>query len=242
MSRSLVIWRGPSRYDGEPVRAVLTLEKNPRKANRKTGPMAQLFILRDDIAPHTAQKCGADRSVCGECPFRPALNGGCYVTTFHGPASTWRATRSNPVARWPEVSRALEGRSLRLGAYGDVAALPPEVVSALYGAVQGRVTGYTHGHRLLGMEGVSHLRTSCMLSVETEAQAASAHAAGWRTFRGRPEGAPLMRSEIECPNESRGISCADCLLCCGASKGARSVSIPVHGFATKRALRVVSAA
>ncbi len=238
-TRSLVVYRGPSRYDPETIiRAVLVL----RSANVKTGDMAQLFILPDTVAPHTAQRTGDDAAVCGACPFRPLLSGGCYVTTFQGPLSTWRATSGQAVAEPETVALALAGRALRLGAYGDAAALPPALVKRLVANARGRVTGYTHGHKLLGMAGIAHLRTSCMLSVETEGQAVAAHAKGWRTFRGRAEGAPLLASEIECPSESRGIECVKCLLCRGASlPSARSISLPVHGFATRKALTVVAA-
>jgi hypothetical protein len=232
--RSLVVYRGPSRYDPETnIRAVLVL----KSTNVKTGDMAQLFVLNDTVPPHIAQKQGCDFAVCGNCPLRPANQGGCYVTTFQGPLSTWRSTMSRPVAGTGEIAGALQGRALRLGAYGDVAALPPDVVAWLSAQVGGRVTGYTHGHKVLGLDMVENLRTLCMLSVESEAQALDAQQAGWRTFRSRAEGAPLLAREIECPTER--VDCLDCLLCRGASIGAKSISIPVHGFASRRALSVI---
>jgi hypothetical protein len=232
---SYVLYRGPSRFNAKArIRAVLTMHSN----NAKTGDMAQLFILDDSTAPHEAQKSGTDQSVCGSCPFRPSLQGGCYVLTFQGPLSTWKATNGRPVT--PLSSVPLEGRSVRLGAYGDAAALPAHLVLALVEKVQGRVTGYTHGHRALGMRGVSHLRTSCMLSVESEADARAAWARGWRTFRGVSPGETPTAREIECPTETRDIQCVKCGLCKGASLGAKSITIPVHGVQEKRALRVVS--
>lgn len=237
---STVIYRGPSRYDAKArIRAVLCWHSS----NVKTGDMVQLFILPDKVPPHEAVKTGADQSVCGACPFRPSLEGGCYVVTFQGPLSLWKATRGARVVPLAKVAGNLKGRALRLGAYGDAAALPPALIAALVEAVGGRVTGYTHGHRLLGMEGVAHLRTSCMLSVESEDDARAAWALGWRTFRGRPaEGAPIKGAEIDCPADYRDVQCVKCGLCKGASLQARSISIPVHGFAERRALRVVSVA
>jgi hypothetical protein len=236
--RSTVIYRGPSRYDAKAqIRGVLVWNS----ANVKTGDMVQLFVLPEKIAPHLAVKTGADQSVCGACPFRPALEGGCYVTTFQGPLSTWKATKGLRVVPVSKLAQHFEGRALRLGAYGDVAALPAALVASLVEAVKGRVTGYTHGHKLLGLEGVAHLRTSCMLSVESEEDARAAWALGWRTFRGRPEdGAPLKGLEIDCPADYRDVQCVKCQLCKGTSLKARSITIPVHGFAEKRALRVVS--
>jgi hypothetical protein len=79
--RNFVIYRGPSRYDPKTqIRAVLVMHS----LNVKTGDMAQIFILNEKTAPHVAVKTGEDFSVCGACPFRPALDGGCYVTTFQG--------------------------------------------------------------------------------------------------------------------------------------------------------------
>jgi hypothetical protein len=238
-----VIYRGPSRYDAkQTIRAVLVWHSN----NVKTGDMVQLFILHDSVPPQDAQRTGDDQAVCGACPFRPALQGGCYVATFQGPLSTWKSTRGRAVSPVSEITGQLKGRALRLGAYGDVAALPADLVASLVSAVKGRVTGYTHGHRLLGLDGVEHLRTSCMLSVESEEQARAAWASGWRTFRGvSPEGAEsagVKSAEIQCPTETRDVQCVSCGLCKGASLQAKSITIPVHGLAEKRALRVVSAA
>lgn len=65
---SLVIYRGPSAYDpAVQILAVLVTDSS----NRKTGRMAQVFILRADTAPHTAQRLGLDEAVCGRCPLRP---------------------------------------------------------------------------------------------------------------------------------------------------------------------------
>jgi hypothetical protein len=229
MARSLVVYRGPSEYDPATIiRAVLVLSST----NRKTGDMVQLHILHDSVAPHTAQQTGADSAVCGACPFRPALSGGCYVVTCQGPLSTWKATRGAPVAGAAEVARALFGRTLRLGAYGDPAALPLLTVQWLVALVKGRATGYTHGWRTR-----PDLSRYCMASVESQADALEAHAAGWRTFRGRPAGGVIMPNEIDCPSDK--VTCAECLLCKGSSSKARSITIPVHGSKVGRALTVV---
>jgi hypothetical protein len=239
MSRALVIYRGPSRFDpSATIRAILV----PDSKNAKTGPMVQLFIVPDLIAPHTAQITGDDLSVCGTCPLRPKLSGGCYVVTCQGALSTWKATADKGIAGAAEVAAMLRGKTLRLGAYGDSAALPAWLVPYLAyytrdGAGRPRVTGYTHGHTLLGIDGVSHLRAFCMLSAETEAQAVEAVKHGWRYFRTRREGAPLLPREIDCP--SPRVECATCLLCRGTTLGAASVSIPVHGSRKNRALAVV---
>ena len=50
--KGYVIYDGPSRLDGKPVIAILTLES----ANIKTGNMAQLWIMARDEMPHVAKK------------------------------------------------------------------------------------------------------------------------------------------------------------------------------------------
>lgn len=230
MPRSLVVYRGPTCYPGFKgyIRAILVL----RSANRKTGNMAQLHILPDRVAPHVAQRTGSDSMVCGRCPLRPSQGGGCYVVTCQGPLSTWRATKGEPVASPEDIRAALQGRTLRLGAYGDPAALPTSLVASLVAAVQGRATGYTHGWR-----DRPDLKPYAMASVETPADMFEAHGKGWRTFRARAPGAPVLAWEIDCPAPK--VTCEACLLCRGASLRARSISIPVHGSRARKALRLM---
>jgi hypothetical protein len=224
-----VVYIGPSAYDPSVIiRAVLV----PDSDNSKTGNMAQLFILHDAIAPHVAQRTGEDSAVCGSCPLRPALSGGCYVLTFQGPLSTWKATTGKPVSGAAAIARSLRGKTLRLGAYGDPAALPIRVIQHLTSLVQGRATGYTHGWKMR-----PDLRSYCMASVETTAQAFEAVSRGWRTFRVTTESAPNLTNEIACPSDK--VACSDCLLCKGASSKARSITIPAHGTFVRRALTVV---
>ena len=226
---SLVVYRGPSQYDPRVIiRAVLVTDS----ANSKTGNMSQLFILHDTVAPHVAQRTGDDSAVCGHCPLRPANSGGCYVLTFQGPLSTWKATTGRPVAGAGQVARALRGRTLRLGAYGDPAALPVYVIQHLARLVNGKATGYTHGWRSR-----PDLARFCMASVETTHDQIEATSRGWRTFRVTTESAPQLPTEILCPSEK--VECAQCLLCRGSSLKARSVTIPAHGTFSKRALAVV---
>ena len=232
---SLKIYDGPSAFDGRRIIAALVLASS----NRKTGRMAQLHIMRADVEPHRATQSGDDYSVCGRCPFRPTDAGGCYVVTCQGPLSLWRALEDAPTAGAAEVARALHGVTLRFGAYGDPAALPawlPAWLARLTGPAN--FTGYTHGRLTLGDAGVEHLRPVCMASVESPEEARRLQGLGWRTFRTRAPGAPLMAGEIDCP--SPRVSCADCRLCAGSSRKAKSISIEIHGSRASRALRVVT--
>jgi len=231
---SFVVYRGPSMLDGAPIRGILTRGST----NSKTGDMAQLHIVRDDIAPHEATKTGADVSVCGECPQRPANGGGCYVTVFQGPRSAWQASNGRGVDLDAAVT-FLQGKAaastrravLRLGAYGDPAALPESVVGALCAAVDGRATGYTHQWRRADCAWV---KAYCMASTENVRDTLIAWNRGWRTFRvGAPGMVNTPGKEITCVNTTRGTDCADCGLCFGALV-AKSITIEVHGAKAKR--------
>lgn len=237
MSQAFTVYRGPSMLDGAPIRAILTRGST----NTKTGDMSQLHILVDDVAPHVATKTGADASVCGDCPQRPVNGGGCYVTVFQGPRAAWQASHGRPVDL-EGAAMFLRGKAdkskrravLRLGAYGDPAALPEYVVATLCAAVDGRATGYTHQWRRADCAWVQRY---CMASTETMRDTLIAWNRGWRTFRvgapGQVVNAP--GKEITCVNTTKGIDCADCGLCFGALV-AKSITIEAHGAKTKRAV------
>lgn len=232
---AFVVYRGPSAINGAPIVAILTGTSKP-SANAKTGPMAQLWILSADEAPHMAQRTGADESVCGNCPMRPALapkgSPRCYVATFQGPLSTWKARRELPVDLAGAV-RAVTGRALRLGAYGDPAAIPESsgVVQALCASASTH-TGYTHQWR---QRHAQWLRGLCMASLDAHhdvADVRAANAQGWRTFRvlsavSAEAGLASKGPEVVCPYVTRGTQCVDCGLCSGASK-AKSIAIAAH--------------
>ncbi len=82
-TKGYVLYEGPSAINGDPIVAILTLNST----NKKTGNMAQLWILHKDIPPHIAQKTGDDNAICGDCPIKKE----CYVLTFQGPLSVWNA-------------------------------------------------------------------------------------------------------------------------------------------------------
>ena len=49
-----------------------------------------------------------------------------------------------------------------------------------------------------------------MASVETPKARAQAKALGWRTFRTRTEGAPVLKGEAQCPYPRVGLRCGAC--------------------------------
>jgi hypothetical protein len=217
---------GISKIDGvTPVSLYLTGIGAPT-SNRKTGPMIQSWILADGIEPHAAVKTGTDESICGLCPHRPTLAKAagkkpCYVLTFQAPLAVYRAY-SHLQAVGIEAARAAIARSaraLRVGAYGDPAAFAGETWQALATAADGS-TGYSHQWRTR-----PDLASVCMASVDSEAEAVEARARGWRTFR-VSNSRETMPGEIYCPSER--VTCADCGLCAGNSRPAKSILIEAH--------------
>jgi len=72
-----------------------------------------------------------------------------------------------------------------------------------------------------------------MASVDSVQEAKEAKEAGWRYFRVRPEGAPLISGEIDCPSKI-GVTCDDCRLCGGLQRKAKNISIEAHGVGAKK--------
>jgi len=217
----MIIYNGPSMLNGKPIVAILTNINNP-SVNTKTGDMAQLTIMPKGIKPSDAVKTGEDDSVCGDCNRRPSTakaNGlkPCYVNP-RAPNSIHRAyERGSYSTGIPEQLR----KPVRLGMWGDPAAMPYEIAKGLADSAP-KHTGYTHRWR-----DFPEFNSICMASVDTEDERLEANALGFRTYRVRDVGAPLMDGEIDCPeaDKSRNIQCADCGLCAGMAVKAKDISI-----------------
>lgn len=234
---SFVVYRGPSALNGAPIVAILSNVRDP-SVNGKTGPMAQLWILTADESPTDAQRSGADAAVCGACPMRPALAKPgavrCYVKPFRGALPTWKANHAEPEDLNGAIV-AMAGRALRLGAYGDPAAIPESagVVQALCAAAS-TWTGYSHQWR---DRRAAWLRPYVMASIDVgsdrtvRAELGRAHRAGWRTFRVTDPDRPTLieGAEIVCPYVTHGRQCIECGLCTGAlAASTRSIVIAAH--------------
>ena len=234
-----ILWRGPSLIDGAPIVAI-AVGLSHASSNRKTGAMLQTYILRDDVSPLEAVRIGADASICGSCPHRGHLarledgslrNAGrtCYVNLGQGPLGVWRAYKRG---RYPEATGITvlgAGRIVRLGTYGDPAAVPATIWAALTQRATGR-TGYTHQWR---RDYAQNLKGLCMASCDSEAEAAEAQALGWRTFRVAMPG-DLARTPVEaiCPASAEAgkkLTCSQCLACAGANGRRGSIVIQAHG-------------
>lgn len=226
MHNSIVIYRGPSLIDGSPIICVLTGLTEESK-NPKTKDELQTYIIREDVHPAIAAATGLDRAICGDCIHRPTEGDTCYLTDLSkAPGSIWRAFHrgSYTVATEHELRAIrLMGIPVRAGSYGDPAAIPLEIWEIL-----GVATGYSHQWRKSDA-----FKAFLMASVDSEAEAMEASAKGWRYFRVRTIGAPLMAGEIDCPSK-KGTSCDKCLLCGGLQRKAKNISIEAHGAKARR--------
>jgi hypothetical protein len=232
MLKGVVLYEGPSRIDGQPIVCVATLES----ANVKTGNMIQLWILRADVSPTEAINTGQDSSICGSCPLRGILADGrnrgraCYVQVRNAPYQVWRSYQAGNYPRFDAKAHLelFRGRMIRLGAYGDPAALPMRAVSAVLRVARGW-TGYTHQWRERRFARWSRY---VMASCESAADAELAQARGWRSFRVRAADSAVLVTEIVCPaSEEAGkrLTCDRCGACDGRRNSKRSVVIIGHG-------------
>ena len=235
-----VFYDGPSLIDGAPVIGIAVLSS----VNGKTGNMVQTYILRADQAPLDAIRAGDDESICGDCRHRPALGGSCYVDVSKSVTSVYAAwvRGSYPLLAPADAAAAVAGRVVRMGAYGDPAAIPAGIWRRLLRNAAGRA-GYTHQWRrayALGLRGLA------MASVDTVPERDVARALGWRTFRVRTADQALGAREIVCPASDEGGNrrqCITCRACDGAERGAvqASVAIVVHGARASRFIPIVVA-
>jgi len=227
----VIVYQGPSLINGAPIVAIITgltrKSKNP-KTGRDT---VHMWILADNIAPTEAWRCDADKCVCGDCPLRKTENGKrvCYVQLHQAPLAVWRAYKNGAyptLAEYPEaLEKVAQAKLLRLGAYGDPAAVPFDAVKPLLDVAQ-KWTGYTHQWRQpFAAPWKNYLQASC----ETPIDAAKAMNEGWKYYRVlTPDAEPLML-EHECLS-SKGKSCEDCGLCNGRYA---NMYIRVHGSGKK---------
>ncbi len=227
-----IFYRGRSLLDNAPIVGIVT-GFNRHTANEKTGDMLQTWILRSRISPTNAVLTGRDASICGDCKLRgdsPA-NRTCYVTVFQAPLAVFKAYKRGNYG--PLVLDSIRGRAIRLGAYGDPAAIPTHVWQMLLTGAS-TWTGYTHQWRTCDNE----LRHVLMASVDSENERVVADALGWRTFRVRPttDDPYDASSEVVCPASAEAgyrTDCAHCGLCQGQHNPAKSVVIAAHGARRK---------
>lgn len=230
-----IIYRGPSLLNQQPI-VVVAITKESK--NSKTGNMVQTYIMADNgQSPVESAKDLSDASVCGDCKHRRGMGGSCYVNLGQGARSVMDGVMRGIYALDDgyAAATACVNRKVRLGTYGDPAAVPAYVWENLLQLASGH-TGYTHQW---ASGKADHVKQWCMASVDTPKETAIAKMDGWRTFRVRSAGSGSEFShEMICPaSEEAGkrLTCATCMACSGGidSKKA-SVTIVVHGSLKKR--------
>jgi len=129
-----------------------------------------------------------------------------------------------------DLAKTFEGLPVRLGAYGDPAAVP----FWIWDSVMSRAsfgTGYTHSWRRF-----PELAAYCMASCDSLADRPAAKILGFRTFRVRANSEPRLPEEAPCPASAemgKRTDCANCKLCGGTKVRAKDIVINAHGSADK---------
>lgn len=250
MASGAVFYEGPSRIDGSPIVGIVTWDSR----NRKTGDMAQTWILRQDMHPAEAINTGADDAICGACPLRGIIDQAkqvnrqrsCYVNVYQAPLMVWHAYQrgSYPLLSAKHIKNLID-LGLRYGSYGDPVAIPMRYWKRLAVMCHGKSAGYTHQWKNRRFAAWSKL---IMASTHTEEENNLAHSLGWRTFRTVPSADHRTDLEIHCPASDAGGHSASCDRC-GACNGRRgmedqrkSVCIVSHGKAAALLNRVTGEA
>ena len=222
-----IIYKGPSLLDGAPIVVIATYSNR----NTKTGHVVQTYILRADINPLEASKTGADVSICGDCPMRGepttdpkrkiAKGRKCYVNLGQGVLIVYKSFLRGVYQ--PGDPRTMgRGRFVRVGTYGDPAAVPSEVWDELLAECD-TWTAYSHQ---------SGWRPDiAMQSADSYFEARDHWRVGRRTFRVIADLGQLDNThEVLCPaskEAGRRVQCTACKLCKGSSK-AKSIAIVEH--------------
>ena len=222
-----IIYNGPSLLDGQPIVVIATYSNR----NTKTGHVVQTYILRSDINPLEASKTGADFSICGNCPMRGevttdpnrkiAKGRKCYVNLGQGVLIVFKSFLRG-VYKEGDPAEMGRGRFVRVGTYGDPAAVPQRVWELLLSDADG-FTAYTHQK--------PWRPEIAMQSADSHAEAVMHWKENRRTFRVIADLGELDKeNETICPASKemgRRVQCAECRLCAGF-KQAKSIAIVQH--------------
>lgn len=177
--------------------------------------MLQTYIMRSDVLPTEAVKQKLDASICGDCPHR---GGSCYVNVGQETNKLWRLYREGAYKE-TNLTKLGHNQRIRLGAYGDPAAVPIDVWDRLLRSAD-QWTGYTH-------QWVKHdaVKKYCQASVDTETEQSIAKWVGWKTFRVKPADEPVLQGETKCPYPA--MQCITCQKCDGRTQ---NIVVDAHGL------------
>lgn len=229
----VVLYEGPSLLGPGDIVFLVTGFQNS-SSNSGTGPMLQGWILNRDIHPVDAIRNGDNVAICGDCPlrFQFGRSNGCYATLM-APSTIWKGYRAGKYGRL--VSRLpprLYTQPLRVGAYGDPAAIPASFWDPFFQQLvknKARWTGFTGQWT---REDAQNLRSYLHASVRTAKERAEAKLRGWKTYRIRLPGDPVLVGEAVCPKSAEAgkkKTCYDCLRCRGDRSRAPDPVIIAHG-------------
>jgi len=164
----------------------------------------------------------------------------CYVRLEQAPSGIFKAYQAGryELATTPEAVELVRGRALRIGAYGDSAALPVGVVRPLAAAADVE-TNYTHAAGYAPAR-ADRLGSFTMASADSIEQARQYQARGLRTFRVSPSFElsggvrrvlDIQPGEAQCPKTiDKSVQCVGCGLCDGNRRGLRgNIVAPAHG-------------
>ena len=222
-----IIYNGPSLLDGKPIVVIATYSNR----NTKTGTVVQTYILRSDINPLEASKTGEDFSICGSCPMRGevttdpkrkiAKRRKCYVNLGQGVLIVFKSYKRG-VYKEGDPRTMGRDRFVRVGTYGDPAAVPSEVWDELLAECE-TWTAYTHQK--------PWRPDIAMQSADSYDEAKAHWAEGRRTFRVIVDLGDIDKTnEALCPaskEAGRRVQCTACKLCKGSSL-AKSIAIVEH--------------
>ena len=222
-----IIYNGPSLLDGKPIVVIATYSNR----NTKTGKVVQTYILRSDINPLEASKTGEDFSICGSCPMRGevttdpkrkiAKGRKCYVNLGQGVLIVFKSYKRG-VYQEGDPRTMGRDRFVRVGTYGDPAAVPSEVWDELLAECE-TWTAYTHQK--------PWRPDIAMQSADSYDEAKAHWSEGRRTFRVIVDLGDIDKTkETLCPaskEAGRRVQCTACKLCKGSSL-AKSIAIVEH--------------
>lgn len=234
----MIIYEGPSELDGKPIVAIITGLVLKSK-NSKTGVMPQIWILRSDIHPTDALRTGEDKSICGDCKFRPKVLGEkacstasreCYVkpmafNQIYKKYINGGYDKINPQL----LAELLRDKHVRIGAYGDPGAIKLEFWETILKYCKS--TGYTHAWKYCD-EGFNKY---CMASCDSPLDVKLATLKGYRCFFVQDIEAIKVVNDIKlayCPASKemgKKTTCFNCMACTGTRFGQKShITIMKH--------------
>ena len=238
----IIVYDGPSLLDGQPIVAIATgVFSTKSSKNDKLGNMVQIFIIKKNVPPIFSitdvcrqSKRYSDKSVCGDCKHRDL--GSCYVDISKSPNEVFHAFCNNRYEYLNENNvKAFENKFVRIGAYGDPAAIP-FYIWAKISVISNGITAYTHQWNNPNID--NNLKNVCMASCDTEKEYFKAKELGWRTFRIRlSDNDTVFEDEFICPASKEAgnkSECVKCLACMGlSSKIKKNPCIVIHGTKIK---------